>query len=160
MSDTIFEKIGKTLTETGKAVTEKTKVISESAKLNSKIIAKEATLRSLYHEIGEYYYSKYKDSPDEEIALTVNELTDALNSITDMKNQLLSIKGAVKCVECGAECPIETSFCGQCGAKLVKPEPPVEETAQNETESVEEPENQVFTGEVIEETTTENVDEQ
>lgn len=159
MNDTIFEKIGKTLTETGKAVTEKTKIVSESARLNSRIIAKESSLRSLYSEIGEYYYSKYKDAPDEESAEAVNELTDTLNSIADMKNQLLSIKGAVKCTECGAECPIENSFCGQCGAKLVKPEPPVEEKAQNDAEAAEEPENQVFTGEVIEETTTESTDE-
>lgn len=160
MNDTFFEKIGKTLTETGKAVTEKTKVVGESAKLNSKIIAKESSARSLYSEIGEYYYNKYKDAPDEEIADAVNELTEALNSIADMKNQLLSIKGAVKCTECGAECPIETAFCGKCGAKLVKPEPPVEEEIQNNTEAVENPENTVFTGEIIEETPSENVDEQ
>lgn len=159
MSDTFFEKIGKTLTETGKAVTEKTKVVGESAKLNSKIIAKEAAVRSLYSEIGEYYYNKCKDAPDEEIAEAVNELTDTLNSITDMKTQLLSIKGAVKCTECGAECPIETSFCGKCGAKLVKPEPTVEEEVPTEAETAEEPENQVFTGEVIDPITTENTDE-
>lgn len=159
MNDTIFEKIGKTLTETGKAVTEKTKVVGESAKLNSRIIAKESTVRSLYSEIGEYYYNKYKDAPDEEITEAVNVLTETLNSINDMKNQLLSIKGAVKCTECGTECPIECSFCGQCGAKLVKPEPPVEEEAAAETEPVEEPENQVFTGEVIEPNTTESTEE-
>ncbi len=159
MNDTIFEKIGKTLTETGKAVTEKTKVVGESARINSKIIAKEGSLRSLYSEIGEYYYNKYKDAPDEEIAEAVNELTDTLNSIADMKNQLLSIKGAVKCTECGAECPIENSFCGQCGARLVKPEPPVEEEVQNGTEAAEEADNQVFTGEVIEKNTTESTDE-
>lgn len=159
MNDTIFEKIGKTLTETGKAVSEKTKVVGESAKLNSRIIAKESTVRSLYSEIGEYYYNKYKDAPDEEITEAVKVLTETLNSITDMKNQLLSIKGAVKCTECGTECPIECSFCGQCGAKLVKPEHPVDDEVQNETKSVEDLENQVFTGEIIEENTTESTDE-
>ena len=44
-----------------------------------------------------------------------------------MKSQILAIKGMVKCQDCGAECPFEDTYCGKCGAKLEKPEPPVEE---------------------------------
>lgn len=48
-----------------------------------------------------------------------------------MRAQILSIKGVVKCQSCGCECPIENSYCGKCGAHLEKPEPPVEETADD-----------------------------
>ncbi|MGN0554232.1 MAG: hypothetical protein ACI4I1_12695 [Oscillospiraceae bacterium] len=148
----VIEKISKTLTETGKAVSEKTKFVGESAKLNGKIISKEGSVRSNYSVIGEFYYNKYKDNPDADIAETVNEVTEALNSIEEMKAQLLSLKGAVKCTACGAESPIENAFCGQCGAKLVKPEPPQEEP----TETAEEAAPEVFEGEVID---TEKTDE-
>lgn len=156
----VIEKISKTISETGKVVSEKTKLVGESARLNSKILSKEGIVRSDYSAIGEYYYNKYKDAPDAEIADTVNELTEALNSIDEMKAQLLSLKGAVKCTECGAECPIENTFCGHCGAKLVKPEPPKEEESAEETETAESPEAaeqaeekpEVLEGEIIEKT--------
>lgn len=133
----VIEKISKTISETGKVVSEKTKLVGETARLNSKILSKEGVVRSNYSAIGEFYYNKYKDAPDADIADTVNEITEALNSIDEMKAQILSLKGAVKCVECGAECPIENSYCGHCGAKLVKPEPPKEEEPAEETEQTE-----------------------
>lgn len=155
----VIEKISKTISETGKVVSEKTKLVGETAKLNSRIISKEGIVRTNYSAIGEFYYNKYKDAPDAEIADTVNELTEALDSIAEMKAQILSLKGAVKCVECGAECPIENSFCGHCGAKLVKPEPPKEEEPEEaeQTETEESPEAaeaaeekpEVLEGEVI-----------
>ena len=155
----VIEKISKTISETGKVVSEKTKLVGETARLNSKILSKEGVVRSNYSAIGEFYYNKYKDAPDADIADTVNEITEALNSIDEMKAQILSLKGAVKCVECGAECPIENSYCGHCGAKLVKPEPlkeeePAKETEQTETASPEaaeaaEEKPEVLEGEVI-----------
>lgn len=161
----VIEKISKTISETGKVVSEKTKLVGETAKLNSRIISKEGIVRTNYSAIGEFYYNKYKDAPDAEIADTVNELTEALNSIAEMKAQILSLKGAVKCVECGAECPIENSFCGHCGAKLIKPEPPKEEEPEEaeQTETAESPEAaeaaeekpEVLEGEVIDTNKTE-----
>ncbi len=156
----VIEKISKTISETGKVVSEKTKLVGETARLNSKILSKEGVVRANYSAIGEFYYNKYKDAPDADIADTVNEITEALSSIDEMKAQILSLKGAVKCVECGAECPIENSYCGHCGAKLVKPEPPKEEEPAEETEQTEtaspeaaeaaEEKPEVLEGEVIE----------
>lgn len=149
----LIEKVSKALSETGKAVSEKTKAVGESAKLNGRILSCDNTVRNSYYTLGEYYYKKCKDNPDEEIAETVKEITAALDSIEEMKAQLLSLKGAVKCAECGAECPIDSSFCGKCGAKLVKPEPPAEEKPAEE-KSAEEP-SEVLHGEVIENDETE-----
>lgn len=126
MSD-IFKKIGDTITETGKTVGEKTKQVSSVAKFNAKIIASEHSVSDNYTILGKYYYDTYKDNPADEVAETVNSITASLETIADMKNQILAIKGMVKCQDCGAECPFEDSFCGKCGAKLEKPEPPAEE---------------------------------
>lgn len=136
MSD-IFKKIGDTITETGKTVGEKTKQVSSVAKFNAKIIASEHSVSDNYTILGKYYYDTYKDNPAEEVAETVNSITASLETIADMKSQILAIKGMVKCQDCGAECPFEDTFCGKCGAKLEKPEPPVEEEAPAEEEAVE-----------------------
>lgn len=136
MSD-IFKKIGDTITETGKTVGEKTKQVSSVAKFNAKIISSEHSVSDNYTILGKYYYDTYKDNPAEEVAETVNSITASLETIADMKSQILAIKGMVKCQDCGAECPFEDTFCGKCGAKLEKPEPPVEEEAPAEEEAVE-----------------------
>ena len=136
MSD-IFKKIGDTITETGKTVGEKTKQVSSVAKLNAKIISSEHSISDNYTILGKYYYDTYKDNPAEEVAETVNSITASLETIADMKSQILAIKGMVKCQDCGAECPFDDTFCGKCGAKLEKPEPPVEEEAPAKEEAVE-----------------------
>ena len=136
MSD-IFKKIGDTITETGKTVGEKTKQVSSVAKFNAKIISSEHSISDNYTILGKYYYDTYKDNPAEEVAETVNSITASLETIADMKSQILAIKGMVKCQDCGAECPFDDTFCGKCGAKLEKPEPPVEEEAPAEEEFIE-----------------------
>lgn len=139
MSD-IFKKIGDTITETGKTVGEKTKQVSSVAKFNAKIISSEHSISDNYAILGKYYYDTYKDNPADEVAETVNSITASLEAIADMKSQILAIKGMVKCQDCGAECPFEDTFCGKCGAKLEKPEPPVEEEvpAEEDVEAIEE----------------------
>lgn len=125
MSD-IIKKITDTITETGKNVGEKTKQVGNVAKLNARIISSERSISENYTLIGKYYYDKYKENPDEEIAEAVNSITVSLETIADLKSQLLEIKGLVKC-KCGANCPIDDTYCGKCGAVLEKPEPVAEE---------------------------------
>ncbi len=126
----IFEKIGKTITETGKEVGKKTKKVGDVAKYNAKIIASEHSISNNYAVLGKYYYDNNKDAAAEEVAETVNSITASLDSIAEMKAIILSIKGAVKCQSCGCECPVENDFCGKCGTKLEKPEPVVEEECE------------------------------
>lgn len=129
MSD-IIKKITDTITETGKNVGEKTKQVGNTAKLNAKIISAERSISENYTLIGKYYYDTYKENPDEEIADAVNSVTASLDTIDEMKDQLLALKGLIKCDKCGANCPIDDTFCGKCGAMLEKPEPIVEEAEE------------------------------
>lgn len=132
MSD-IIKKITDTITETGKNVGEKTKQVGNTAKLNAKIISSERSISENYSLIGKYYYDTYKDNPDADIAEAVNSVTASLETIAEMKSQILAIKGRVKC-SCGASCPLEDTFCGKCGAVLEKPEPVVEEEAEEKAD--------------------------
>ena len=123
----VFEKIGKTLTDTGKAVSEKTKQVGDIAKLNAKIVSSERTISDNYTILGKYYYDNHKDDAEDGALEFVNGITAALDAIDDMKAQILSLKGVVKCQVCGIESPIENCYCGRCGAELEKPEPEEEE---------------------------------
>lgn len=134
----IFDKIGKTITEASQAVGEKTKFVTDIAKLNCRISTLEHSLLQSYAELGKEYFANNKDNPAENVAELVNEIKAAIETIAEMKAQLLSIKGVVACQECGAENSIDNNFCGKCGAKLEKPEPPVEEKADEEVTEIEE----------------------
>lgn len=131
MSD-FLKNAKETITETGRTIGDKTKQVGNVARLNARIISSEHSVSDNYTVLGKYYYDTHKDDPDESVAETVNAITASLESIADMKKQILAIKGLVKCVDCGADCPMEDSFCGKCGAKLEKPEPPATPELEND----------------------------
>ncbi len=132
----VVEKISKVFTDTGKAVSEKTKQVGEVTKLNSRISSSERAITENYIAIGKYYYENYRTNPDAEVAEEVNAIAASIDSIVEMKAQILMLKGMVKCVKCGAECPIDDVYCGKCGAVLEKPEPIVEEPMVEENAAV------------------------
>lgn len=123
----MFEKIVETINNTGKVVGEKTKQGSEVVKANIKISSEERALNELYTEIGKTYYENNRENPCCDTMKELFEMADEKKAvISDLKQQLRAIKGVSVCGNCGAECPIENDFCGKCGAKIEKPEPPVE----------------------------------
>lgn len=126
MSD-IFEKVGRTLSDTGRAVSEKTKQVGDVVRLNAKIISEERSISDNYVKIGKTYYDNFSDNPSPDFEEAVNAITASIDAIKDMKTQILAIRGMVKCAECGANASSEDSFCGKCGAKLEKPEPKEED---------------------------------
>lgn len=138
----IFNKIGKTISDTGKVVGEKTKQVTDLAKLNFKIGTLEQSLINSYIELGKEYYEENKENPSEGTAETVAEITVALSTVAELKAQINAIRGVIECQACGAECPLEDDFCGKCGAKLVKPVIP--DPIEEEEEIIEEIEETII----------------
>ena len=128
----MFEKFAETINNAGKAVGEKTKLGTDVVKANFKISSEERALNELYLEIGKTYYDNNLDNPCCE---TMKELFDKVSekkaSIEALKEHVRKIKGVLLCQNCGAEVDSENDYCGKCGAHLEKPEPPVEETADD-----------------------------
>lgn len=119
-----FDKLGEKISSTSKDVAKKTKDLTEIAKINMQINSEEDKIKSKYLEVGKLYYQLYQDTPAEPFAELCNELTASINHIESSKRQILSIKGVEICANCGAEIPLDTSFCGSCGAKVQEEEPP------------------------------------
>jgi hypothetical protein len=117
----IFDKVGKTLTDTGEAVGEKAKMAVEYAKLNAKIISCERSISENYSVLGKFYYDTFKDNPAEGAKEAVDGITDALASIAESKAKLRALRGYIKCPACGVDSPLDNDYCGKCGAFLEKP---------------------------------------
>ena len=147
----MFEKFVENITSAGKDVSDRTKNGSEVIKLTYKAAAEQKALDNLYSEIGKKFYETNKKNyeaieeldPADELGALVKSALEKEKNIEDIRTQVRFLKGVVICQECGAEISSEYDYCGKCGAKLVKPEPPkaeepAEEEAKEETEETEE----------------------
>lgn len=131
----MFENIGKKISETGKAVGDRTKQVAEAAKLSYKVNEELRAVGELYAELGKAYFDAEGANADGPFFDKCREIAEKLKSAECLKAELNALKGVCICQECGAEIPIENDFCGKCGAKLVKPEPP--KPAEDEEEACE-----------------------
>lgn len=113
-----FDKLGATLSSAGKDVSQKAKDLSGTAKLNLDIKAKEDLIQKQYTELGKVYYAAHKDDPSAEGMNFIHTIHAAEREIARMKDEIMKIKGAVACPNCGAQLPVGTGFCGQCGTKI------------------------------------------
>lgn len=120
----MFENISKKITETGKAVGDKTKQVAEAAKLSYKVNEEYRAAEELYTALGKAYFEAEGENAEGPFYDKCKEIADKLKAAECLKAELNAIKGVVVCDACGAEVPYEYDFCGKCGAKITKPEPP------------------------------------
>lgn len=114
----LFDEIGKKITNAGQETATKAKKFTEIAKLNSLIGDKEKEISTLFVELGHSYYERKKndESPEE----TVKKISMIYEEIEGYKKQIGELKGVGNCQNCGAEIANGASFCNNCGAKLNK----------------------------------------
>lgn len=112
----LFDEIGKKITNAGQETATKAKKFTEISKLNSLIGDKEKEISNLFVELGHFYYerSKNEESPEE----TVKQINRIYEEIETYKKQIGEIKGIGRCPQCGAEVTNGAAFCNSCGAKL------------------------------------------
>ena len=117
-----FEKFAETLSNTGKNGI-------DFGKLSYKAATEQKALNDLYNRIGRKFVEDNKDvAVDGELGEIKAQAVAKAQEIEALKAQIRMLRGVVVCENCGAEVDAENDYCGKCGTKLVKPEPPVEET--------------------------------
>jgi len=136
----LFDEIGKKITQSGQETVKKAKSIAETAKINSQISDEQKTLATFYAQIGEKYYSLFKDAPAEELSQLCDRVTACIIRIAELQTEIQLLKNTRLCPKCGAVCAINVQFCSSCGAQLPPVAPPVEETAEKNAEENEQPE--------------------
>lgn len=113
-----FNGIGKKISQTGQGVVQKTKDTAEIIKLNGVISDEEKKLNNAYIQIGQLYAVKYQENAEEDFKALVEQVHTSLSEIENLKQQILDIKGVKRCNNCGAEIPVNATFCSGCGAKV------------------------------------------
>lgn len=131
----VFDKIGKTLSDAGKTAAEagkdaadKAKNFAEVTKLNHQISQCESRMRDVYVEIGKKFYEENKNAPSEEYEGMFVQIANENMNIANIRAQVSRIKGIIYCPSCGAENSAENIFCCRCGAGGIRPAEPEPET--------------------------------
>lgn len=122
-----IEDLGKKVTQAGNDTTQAAKNFSDINKFNSEIKACEKNIAKIYSEMGQKYYEIYSESPVEEMKAFVDEIRANKSRIDELGIQIAGIKGLAICESCGAEIPVDSQFCPNCGMKMEKKEPEIPE---------------------------------
>lgn len=123
-----FEQLGKRLTDAGQNVAQQTQNLAEVTRLNNAISEKEKKISQLFLVIGQSYYERHKNDNDAEELEKIDEINALYAEIFENREKIKQIKGVVKCENCGADVPLNASFCNACGTKVNRAE------SVNETE--------------------------
>ena len=131
----VFDKIGKTLSDAGKTAAEagrdaadKAKNFAEVTNLNHQISQCESRMRDVYVEIGKKFYEENKNAPSEEYEGMFVQIANENMNIANIRAQVSRIKGVIYCPSCGAENSADNIFCCKCGAGGIRPAEPEPET--------------------------------
>lgn len=113
-----FEQLGKKISDASQNVAQQTKNFADTTKLNSAISDKEKKISSLFLSLGQAYYEGHKDDAGAEQKEIIDEINGLYAEIADNKEQIKQIKGVEKCPKCGADVPLNSTFCSVCGTKI------------------------------------------
>ncbi len=117
-----FEQLGKKISDVSQSAVQKTKDFADTTQLNSAISDKEKKISGLCLSLGKAYYEDHKAETDSKYGDLIKQINDLYAEISENKEKIKQIKGVVKCPKCGAELPLDASFCNACGAKIEKEE--------------------------------------
>ncbi|MBO5196788.1 MAG: zinc ribbon domain-containing protein [Clostridia bacterium] len=97
----------------------KTEEITNLAKVKLALHSEESKLDKCYSEIGELYYDFQRKEVEHaaEIAALLLEADELNTKVDALKAQLAALQNDVICKDCGAQIPVEATFCPICGKK-------------------------------------------
>lgn len=116
-----FDKIGQTISAGVTSVSDSTKTFAGTAKLNSQINTAKNNIKKTYEDMGKYYYDNRGNVSTAELDRMCGEIDKLNDEIHDLELKVKLAKGIVPCSNCGADVSVNSSFCANCGAKVVMP---------------------------------------
>ncbi|HIY20461.1 MAG TPA: zinc ribbon domain-containing protein [Candidatus Flavonifractor merdigallinarum] len=120
----IFDQIGKKLSDAGQETATKAKNFAEVTRLNGMVSDLEKQIAKMFQDMGQSYYEHHQNDPNAEEQERITAIQNAYAEIARYQEQIKQIKGVERCPNCGAEVAIGSAFCNACGAKLMaQPQP-------------------------------------
>ena len=113
----------------GKTIADGTKKTVREMSLGSDMDTIKRNIKNLQQELGERYYTLYKDTPAEEFKQYCEELDRMNADLEAKKKELEELAGKKNCPNCGAPLDKGAMFCSSCGTKITVEEPAAEEPA-------------------------------
>jgi Zn finger protein HypA/HybF involved in hydrogenase expression len=127
----LLDNIGKKITATTQNVVRGTKDFTDIARLNSLISDEQRQIAGLHSQIGKLYFETVEHDENTPLGKLCLAIVAANERIAKHQREIREIKGTKKCPSCGADVPLSSAFCGNCGAKteaaatLPKPDAPI-----------------------------------
>lgn len=119
----LFGEIGKQLTDLGQKATVSTENFVEMNRLTNLISSLQQQIPQYYAELGKAYYELFSNgSGVPQLQQYVDAIQSVYADIDDYQSMMLKVKGIEQCPSCGAEIAVGSSFCSNCGAKIVHEE--------------------------------------
>jgi len=119
----IFEGLGKKLTQTGQEAAQKAKNAAESVRLSGMISDEEKRINNVFLQMGKMYFDTYGENPEPAFAQFITDINDARARIVTHSEQIKVLKGIADCTNCGAQVAHGSPFCSSCGSAMKTPAP-------------------------------------
>lgn len=113
----IFNDLGKKLSNASQEAVKKAKELAELAKLNGLILEEERKMNKYYAQIGEKYMELYGESSEEPFTSFIKKVNDSKLNIKKYKSDIKTLKNVKTCSSCGATFTGDAAFCVSCGEK-------------------------------------------
>jgi predicted nucleic acid-binding Zn ribbon protein len=109
----LFNKITKATQD----VVRGTKDFTDIARQNSLIAEEQKQIIGLYQQIGRLYHETHEADSETQLGLLCLAVNAANERIVKYNEAIRQIKGTQRCPSCGSDIPLNSAFCGLCGAK-------------------------------------------
>lgn len=102
--------------------TKKTGTAVELSKLKLQIMQLRSQIQSTYERIGILTYEQEKTGTDnyELVSVCIKEIDSLLVQINEINSNIAVLKDGVKCPNCNATNPADTTYCKSCGVNMNK----------------------------------------
>lgn len=102
--------------------TKKTGTAVELSKLKLQVMQLRSQVQSTYERIGILTYEQQKNGTDnyELVSVCITEIDSLLVHINEINANIATIRDGVKCPNCDATNPADTTYCKSCGVNLMK----------------------------------------
>jgi ribosomal protein L40E len=118
----IFNDLGKKISQTSQEAVKKAKELAEIAKLNSSISDEERNINKYFTQMGEKYLELYGDTTEEPFASYCESIRASKMKIKNLEKEIKLIRNIKVCTNCGAEYSNNAIFCSSCGHKQEVPD--------------------------------------
>ena len=111
----LFEQIGKKISDAGQGVAQQTRNLTEITRLNGESLDTDKKINALFQEVGRAYYTEHIDDGTQPYRASLDMIKELYAKRIQIQDRIKQIKGVTKCPQCGGDVPLGAQFCNNCG---------------------------------------------